>query len=306
MCICFYTLRHPKYSLVLITNRDEFLSRPTLPAGWRGPRNATLCGLDVKGGGTWFGIEQETGKFALLTNVREEVTTRTRSRGKLVTDWLDSPANVSLEQHMTHLRSTMDHYAGFNLLAGKSSPDGMIELAFVSNRSRHTQHETKDAHSGVPDCIFNLENGDQPGVMSNGAIACNLDSQSSANLEKAWPKMAVGRKAFREANEKFATIDSEVEQKQFEESLFEVLGIAYPDIRDKEEVRSSVLVTPFDILPPQRAWYATRAQTILLIERGTGIINFIERQGYEVDEAGEPRWSGSTKYWQFQVQSFGG
>jgi uncharacterized protein with NRDE domain len=85
MCICFYTLLHPKYSLVLITNRDEFLARPTLPADWRGPGNATLCGLDVKGGGTWFGVEKQTGKFALLTNVREEVTTRTRSRGKLVT-----------------------------------------------------------------------------------------------------------------------------------------------------------------------------------------------------------------------------
>lgn len=223
MCICFYTLLHPKYSLVLITNRDEFLSRPTLPADWRGPQNATLCGLDIKGGGTWFGIEKETGKFALLTNVREEVTTRTRSRGKLVTDWLDSPAEVSLDQHMSHLRSTLDQYAGFNLLAGKTSPTGDIELSFVSNRSKHVQHTTNGTLSQVPECVHNLEEGDQPGVMSNGAIACSLDPESHAELDKAWPKMTIGRKAFHEANEKFAEIKTEAELQQFEESLFGVL-----------------------------------------------------------------------------------
>lgn len=223
MCICFYTLLHPKYSLVLVTNRDEFLSRPTLPADWRGPRNATLCGLDVKGGGTWFGIEKETGKFALLTNVREEVTTRTRSRGKLVTDWLDSPAEVSLDQHMSNLRLTMEQYAGFNLLAGKISGTGDIELGFVSNRSKHVQHTSNGALSQVPACVHNLEEGDQPGVMSNGALACSLDPQSHAELDKAWPKMTIGRKAFHEANEKFASLNREGELQQFEDSLFRVL-----------------------------------------------------------------------------------
>lgn len=223
MCICFYTLLHPKYSLVLITNRDEFLSRPTLPADWRGPRNATLCGLDVKGGGTWFGIEKETGKFALLTNVREEITMRTRSRGKLVTDWLDSSASTSLNQHMSNLRNTMDQYAGFNLLAGKTSPTGDIELGFVSNRSRHVQHTTDGTLSQVPECVRNLEEGDQPGVMSNGALACSLDRSSHAELDKAWPKMTIGRKAFHEVVERHHEVDSEAAQSHFEEDLFGVL-----------------------------------------------------------------------------------
>lgn len=222
MCICFYTLLHPKYSLVLITNRDEFLSRPTLPADWRGPRNATLCGLDVKGGGTWFGIERETGKFALLTNVREEVTTRTRSRGKLVTDWLDSPEGVTLNQHMDNLRNTMNQYAGFNLLAGKASATGDIELGFVSNRSKHVQHTTEGNLKQVPECVRNLEEGGEPGVMSNGALACSLDTQSHAELDKAWPKMTIGRKAFHKVLEEHADV-SEANQSEFEESLFGVL-----------------------------------------------------------------------------------
>lgn len=223
MCICFYTLLHSKYSLVLIANRDEFLSRPTLPADWRGPHNATLCGLDVKGGGTWLGIEKETGKFALLTNVREEVTTRTRSRGKLVTDWLDSPKDLSLDQHMNHLRHTMDQYAGFNLLAGKSSATGDIELGFVSNRSKHVQHTTNGTLEQVPECVHNLEEGDQPGVMSNGALACSLDPESHAELDKAWPKMTIGRRAFHETLEKYADIADDSRQEQFQESLFGVL-----------------------------------------------------------------------------------
>lgn len=78
-------------------------------------------------------------------------------------------------------------------------------------------------------------------------------------------------------------------------------SIAYPNLKDKEDVRSSVLVTPFKLsIPPLQAWYATRAQTILLVERDTGKCTFVERQAYAEDEQGAPRWSGQMRSWQFQ------
>lgn len=77
-------------------------------------------------------------------------------------------------------------------------------------------------------------------------------------------------------------------------------SLATPDIKDKEEVRSSVLVTPFDMFPEERAWYATRAQTVLLVERNTGICTYVERQAYEEVE-GKPVWNGKQNSWKFKV-----
>lgn len=265
MCICFYTLLHPRYSLVLATNRDEFLSRPTLPADWRqtgdgsssssnsGTVNTSatsadsssevnsaqtsktiLCGLDVQGGGTWFGIEKSTGRFALLTNVREELSVRTRSRGKLVTDWLESDTSMTLDEHLETLRTDMDEYAGFNLLAGqvsnkdKENP-GKINLGFVSNRSQHLHHTTTNGGLGTsrPECLHDLENANGPGVMSNGAIACSLDDGHTYNdLEKAWPKMTVGRDAFHRVVDEDAVKNNTVSPESeatFIDNLFEML-----------------------------------------------------------------------------------
>jgi uncharacterized protein with NRDE domain len=78
------------------------------------------------------------------------------------------------------------------------------------------------------------------------------------------------------------------------------------EIRDKEHVRSSVLVTPFDMFPPKAAWYATRAQTILLVGRSSSPeVTFVERQAYTLDAqeaAGAPVWSGQQREWTFTVR----
>lgn len=63
-------------------------------------------------------------------------------------------------------------------------------------------------------------------------------------------------------------------------------------------MRSSVLVTPFDMFPGSGSWYATRAQTVILVERGTGKITFVERQAYHM-LAGQPQWDGSVSQWDF-------
>ena len=68
---------------ILVSNRDEFLHRPTLPATWRrslasggepagegsaggdGDEGSVLCGLDAVGGGTWLGLAKD-GRLGVL------------------------------------------------------------------------------------------------------------------------------------------------------------------------------------------------------------------------------------------------
>lgn len=77
-------------------------------------------------------------------------------------------------------------------------------------------------------------------------------------------------------------------------------SIAPVEIKDKEDVRSSVLVTPFNMLPTQEAWYGTRAQSVLLVDKETGKCLFVERQAYELVH-GKPSWSGKIRDWEFSI-----
>lgn len=77
------------------------------------------------------------------------------------------------------------------------------------------------------------------------------------------------------------------------------------EIHDKEHVRSSVLVTPFDMFPPKSAWYATRAQSVLLVKRSSpDRVTFVERQAYALDSTESDAgvlWNGQQREWTFTV-----
>lgn len=115
MCVIFWTVDDPHYHLVIASNRDEFLSRPTLPASWHDFASSSsssssssasasnngadqpqiLSARDPAGGGTWLGVTRN-GAFATLTNFTElsaplpQGMAAFESRGQLVKDWLVS------------------------------------------------------------------------------------------------------------------------------------------------------------------------------------------------------------------------
>lgn len=97
MCVGFWCLEHPDYALyaaflidfkvctchidfralysILCSNRDESLSRPTTEAHFHnfGPEiesgvqdGFVLSGRDLRAGGTWLGINRDSGRIALL------------------------------------------------------------------------------------------------------------------------------------------------------------------------------------------------------------------------------------------------
>jgi uncharacterized protein with NRDE domain len=148
MCIVLVTTAHPDYSLIVIDNRDEFILRPTSrPHWWNSDHQEILSARDLQRAeqGTWMGITK-TGKCAVLTNYRETDTNDTehpiqgtRSRGGMVTAWLNSPNDEDIQHFVKRLLdSGVADVGGFSLLCGslrKDKHSQKIEpLAIISNR----------------------------------------------------------------------------------------------------------------------------------------------------------------------------
>src|SRR6185295_2891966 len=99
MCLAVVALDvHPRFSLVVVANRDEAHARPTRAAHWW-PRDAgppVFGGRDLAAGGTWLALARH-GRWAFVTNVREPGRNdpAAPSRGALVLRVIDDPRPVA-------------------------------------------------------------------------------------------------------------------------------------------------------------------------------------------------------------------
>ena len=138
--------------VVLLSNRDEFLNRPTLSA-YQWQDEPIFAGRDDKSGGTWLGHHQmpnqqtfshqstshqtsdyqkimehvQNGRWAAVLNFRDGVqsTPEQCSRGELVTQFLSSSLSPLAYARQIDLRA----YAGFNLIVGDTR-----QAVVVNNR----------------------------------------------------------------------------------------------------------------------------------------------------------------------------
>lgn len=133
--------------LVLLSNRDEFLQRPTEPLHQWADK-PIYAGRDKQSGGTWLGIHQmahqeahqkqkqqssqsatyeQNGRWAAVLNFRDGVQASNdeRSRGALVADFLTS--NLSPMEFARQI--SLQEYAGFNLIIGDA-----MQAVMVNNR----------------------------------------------------------------------------------------------------------------------------------------------------------------------------
>ncbi|MGQ2980509.1 MAG: NRDE family protein [Polaromonas sp.] len=117
MCLIAFAIgASQRWPLVIAANRDEFLDRPTLPlARWTSEAGTGIfSGRDLRAGGSWMGLTA-AGRIAMLTNVRGPASlTGDRSRGELVTRWLDSETDAAT--FMADIDGPA--YGGFNLVLG--------------------------------------------------------------------------------------------------------------------------------------------------------------------------------------------
>ena len=170
MCLIAFAIQaSSRWPLVIAANRDEYIERPTTPlARWQTPSGETIIsGRDLRAGGTWFGVTPG-GRVAFLTNVREvDAPPAPRSRGELVTRWLESQDDAGA--FSAGLASESRHFGGFNLVLGDSARN---HWTWMTNRSAHGA--SHDASHGAP--------------WHQQALAPGVYGLSNAALDSPWPK----------------------------------------------------------------------------------------------------------------------
>lgn len=150
MCLAIIAVNaSPEWPLVIVANRDELHSRPTLPARPWTDAATVLGGRDLSAGGTWLGMTTG-GRLALLTNYREPGFQRpdAPSRGQLTEQYLKG--NASAQDYALTLNDRGQSYNGFNLLVGDSSG-----LWFCSNRSDASIQRLNTGVVGISNASLN-------------------------------------------------------------------------------------------------------------------------------------------------------
>lgn len=118
MCLLVVAWRsHPRYRLVVASNRDEFHERPAAALGWWHDLPDVVGGRDLRAAGTWLAFNR-SGRFGLVTNFRDAngAPPGAPSRGELVPAFLRGSA--SADGFLSALQPGARAYAGFNLLVG--------------------------------------------------------------------------------------------------------------------------------------------------------------------------------------------
>lgn len=221
MCIVIATTAHPSYALIILDNRDEFITRPTSRPHWWSSHQGhqhILSARDLQRAeqGTWLGITR-TGNFAVLTNYRETDThdaacpvIGTRSRGGMVTAWLTAAVDEDTDAFVHRLMAAdgVKGVGGFSLLCGRlrrrkcgaESQRELEPLAIISNRCEDPENVPWIA--GRRGEVYALSNNsyDDPDV---------------------WPKVRMGREKVAQAVDEL--VESEAGEEELVERLFAVL-----------------------------------------------------------------------------------
>lgn len=298
MCIALLSTAHPEYPFILLSNRDEFLNRPTAPVHWWKPPNThVLGGRDLQRAeqGTWLGITKQ-GRIAILTNFREEGDTyhvSNRSRGAIPNAYLTSPpakreSPVEFAKRLIEDVGVQD-VGGFSLVFGELR-EGFPGLSIVSNRSASADElVTIATKAGETHGLSNSHFGD-----------------------RSWPKVVRGEDLLMKAIE--ADVRGEgASQAGFIDNLFDILSVdLLPKRKDGEDwdtyvtqMRNSILIPPVggisaqsqpadnmasgnagvdtpdhNEIKPREFGYGTQKQTVILVNKA-GKVKFVERTLYD-------------------------
>ena len=258
MCLAIIATQTKRdWPLIIVANRDEQHSRPTLPANPWMDAPSILGGRDLSAGGTWLGL-RANGKLALLTNYREPGRNNPAapSRGQLTDKFLrsDTPA----KEYIKDLREYEAHYNGFNILVGDQTG-----LWYFSNRG------------GVP----------------ARKIEAGVVGLSNASLDTPWPKLQRTRNAVAA----HLSHDNSLNPKA--DILFEIMADTRPASQEELPdtgvglEREKLLSSPF--IKNER--YGTRCTTLLML-RSDGMIKFHEKRfDAQGQQTGESLWTVDTK-----------
>ncbi|KAJ3574137.1 hypothetical protein NP233_g1961 [Leucocoprinus birnbaumii] len=276
MCIGAWTLEHPAYALILCTNRDEYLDRPTQDAHFHSfgmgpcPQSSSnvsgniLSGRDVKAGGSWFGLNR-AGRVALLTNITEPPNSFTSSRGYLVSSFLLSDSSSPLEDELGKVVPSDAKFAGFNLLllapAPPSASTVLKETGTLEGHEQGLEPRTEEARpkSGDEklsyDAILVTNHGAGghiearrliPAERYCGCMSNGIDGQGGND----WPKVKRASSSLQDLLKTLPTkFVTESDESQLVEKLFHILTWRSPDpVTERAQLRNTIQVTPIPII----------------------------------------------------------
>jgi len=251
---------HPRYRLIVATNRDEYHDRPAEPLGPWPPPEEMLAGRDLRAGGTWLGVDRRH-RFAVITNYRDlqNAGPTAPSRGGLIPEFMRQNADPG--EHLSSLEPKAAAYGGFNLLLA----DGR-SLWYSSNRVTPFARELS------------------PGVYG----------LSNERLDTPWPKLRRVRAGFDAWLNESASHDADVD------ALFALLGDSRPATEAEGLPRTGLppewertLSAPF-VRHPQ---YGTRCSTVVLIEPAGNLLLAERRFDREGRRTGDSRYRLSGAAW---------
>ncbi|KZT09177.1 DUF833-domain-containing protein [Laetiporus sulphureus 93-53] len=292
MCVGFWSLEHPRYALILCSNRDEYLSRPTVSARFHSFGNINddasgdglvLSGRDMLAGGTWAGLSR-SGRVAIITNITEPPSQYDSSRGDLTSSFLlPKKPTMTLREEIHELTSRNTKFAGFNLLLlsprAESDPRAnklSLDAAIATNCGGGGRIIARELTYEERRC----------GGISNGV------DHHGAN---EWPKVKHGVQALQDI------LSSDFDESKLVEQLVcpqnaLIFGGSRESWKsdvapiDRSTLRNTIEVDPL-LIPIKSSssdindCYGTRLSTIILIRRDGGVL-FIERDIWVLKEGG--------------------
>ncbi|KAK3715819.1 hypothetical protein LTR37_006802 [Vermiconidia calcicola] len=324
MCIVIVSTAHPDYPFILLSNRDEFLNRPTAGATWWDePNSHVLGGRDLQRAerGTWLAITKQ-GRIAALTNFREEDDDRKakdKSRGGIVNAYLTSPPGKRESPQRFAERLINDFgvndVGGFSLLFGElraPKDQSFSGLSILSNRSASAEDLTTIASSPL-----------ETHGLSNSHFG-----------DTSWPKVVHGEQLLKQAVAADVTRGGK-NQDYFIKSLFDILSIDMLPKRMEgedwnsyvQQMRNSILIPPVggpsvDVAPADQlasgqttdattngsgvqvgqTGYGTQKQTVILVDQ-KGRVKFVERTLY--DQHGSPmKEKDGERMYEFDIEGW--
>ncbi|GAB7339138.1 hypothetical protein MBLNU457_5809t1 [Dothideomycetes sp. NU457] len=312
MCIALLTTTHPSYALILLSNRDEYLTRPTAPAHfWSSPHTHVLGGRDLQRPihGTWLGITRH-GRLAVLTNYREQGADYSglKSRGGIVNAFLTLPPGSSETSEGFAERLVEEgvgDVGGFSLVFG-TLRRGDVALGVLSNRT--------------------TEVGRMKWLMTGRGETVGLSNSFFG--DRSWPKVVMGERMLEEmvmesveAEESKEdlierglrllstdTLPKRKEGESFETYIGQLrhsifiprIGGDGPEKKPADEVAAAETQTSASSIQGK---YATQKQTVVLVDH-EGHVTFVERttfdeHGHEVPE------SQAKERFEFDIEGWG-
>ena len=304
MCIALLSTSHPEYPFILVNNRDEVLTRPTLPAAWwEHPNENVLGGRDLQRPerGTWLAITKQ-GRIGVLTNFREEgvEVTRDKSRGGIVAAYVEHSAPND-ESSRSFARRAIQQFGihdvgGFNFVFGRlRCPRGgrMPGLSILSNRSKTEDDLTRIATSAG-----------QVHGLSNGLYD-----------DRTWPKVTEGERRLALAIDQH--VERAADQEDLIASLFDVLSVNKLPQRGPEEdwmtfarhMRTSIFIPPLyenteAHVRRSRAdpGYGTQKQTVVVVDR-RGEVTYVERTLFD-ENGNRTSHADGQRVFRFEIEGW--